>query len=72
MDILSIAIALFVVIETANVCILYFAPSSRLGNGVGVFDEWERSKADHNAHLFAKYLVDWVAGVKSSLSRCWW
>ena len=64
MDILSIAILIFVVLESANVAILYFAPGSRLGNGVGVFDEWERSKADENLHLFAKYLVDWVAGVK--------
>jgi hypothetical protein len=64
MDILSIAILLFVLMETANVCILYVAPGSRLGNGVGVFDAWQQSKADEDAHLFAKYLVDWVAGVK--------
>ena len=37
MDLLSIAIFEFIVIEAANVAILYFWPGSRLGNGVGVF-----------------------------------
>lgn len=64
MDVLSIAILIFILMEGANVCLLYFAPGSRLGNGVGVFDAWDGSKQDENTHLFAKYLVDWVAGVK--------
>lgn len=64
MDILDIAIILFVVMETANVCILYFIPDSKLGNGVAVFDEWEESKKNECAHLFARYMTYWVAGTK--------
>ncbi len=64
MNILDIAITIFVIMETANVCILYFAPDSRLGNGVAVFNEWESSKKDENAHMFASYMTNWVAGTK--------
>ena len=64
MDILSIAIILFCILETANVIILYFKPDSKLGNGVAVFDEWHRSKQDETMHEFVKYLVFWVAGTK--------
>ncbi len=61
---LSICILIFVVLETANVVILYFKTDSRIGNGVAVFDDWELSKKDENMHLFIKYLVYWVAGTK--------
>ncbi len=64
MNILDIAIILFVIMETANICILYFAPDSRLGNGVAVFDAWEGSKEDENMHLFARYMANWVANAK--------
>lgn len=64
MSILAIAIVVFVVMETANVCILYFKPDSKLGNGVAVFDSWEDSKQDPAMHLFARYMTSWVAGVK--------
>ncbi len=64
MNILDISIIVFVIMETANVCILYFAPDSRLGNGVAVFDEWENAKKDENMHLFASYMTSWVAGTK--------
>ena len=64
MDILSVAIALFLVLETLNVSILYFKPGARLGNGVGVFDAYERSKADPQVHALVQYLVNWVAGTK--------
>ncbi len=64
MNILDISIIIFVIMETANVCILYFAPDSRLGNGVAVFNEWENSKKDDSSHLFARYMAYWVAGTK--------
>lgn len=64
MDILSIAILLFVLLETANIVILYFKPDSKLGNGVAVFNAWEKSKKDPEIHEFIKYLVYWVAGTK--------
>lgn len=35
MDILSLAILIFIIMESSNVAILYFRPGSRIGNGVG-------------------------------------
>lgn len=64
MNILDIAIIIFIIMEFANVCILYFTPDSRLGNGVAVFNEWENSKKNEDAHLFARYMTYWVAGTK--------
>ena len=64
MNILEIAITLFIILESANVYILYFAPSSKYGNGVAVFNEWEKSKQDINTHLFSRYMINWVAGTK--------
>lgn len=63
MDILSIAILIFIIMESANVAILYFFPSSRLGNGVGVFNAFHNSESEE-LKLFSSYLVNWVAGVK--------
>ncbi|MEG1847600.1 MAG: hypothetical protein RRX92_03545 [Lachnospiraceae bacterium] len=62
--ILNIAIIIFVLLETGNVLILYFAPDSKLGNGVAVFNPWFKAKEDEAAELFAKYMANWVAGVK--------
>ena len=64
MDILSIAILIFCIMETANVFILYFWPDSRLGNGVAVFDNWNDAKKDESSDLFAHYMTYWVAGTK--------
>ena len=64
MSVLSIAIIIFLLAETVNVLTLYFWPGSRLANGVGVFNAWEKSKADPELHQFVRYLVFWVAGTK--------
>lgn len=64
MDILSISIIIFCIMELANVIILYFNPDSKLGNGVAVFDSWRELKKDEILDLFAHYMVYWVAGVK--------
>ena len=64
MDVLAIAMSIFVFLEAANVVLLYFQPSSRLGNGVGVFNAYEKSKSDPEIHEFVRYLVNWVAGTK--------
>ena len=64
MLVLDIAIITFVVLESANVLILYFAPNSRLGNGVAVFNGWFKSKEDEASELFARYMANWVAGTK--------
>lgn len=63
MDILSIAMLIFIIMESANVAILYFFPGSRLGNGVGVFNAFHNSESEE-LKLFSSYLVNWVAGVK--------
>lgn len=63
MDILSIAILIFIMMESANVAILYFWPGSQLGNGVGVFNAFHNSESEEQK-LFTSYLINWVAGVK--------
>lgn len=64
MDILNIAIAIFVLMESANVIILYFFPDSKKGNGVAVFNPWFQAKEDEKSKLFAQYMANWVAGTK--------
>ena len=63
MDILLIAILIFIIMESANVAILYFWPGSRLGNGVAVFNAYFHPGSEEQ-RLFTSYLVNWVAGVK--------
>lgn len=64
MNVLDIAIGLFIVLEMANVLILYFFPDLKQGNGIGVFNDWHRVKDDEPLYLFVKYLVNWVANAK--------
>lgn len=64
MNILDLSIIIFIIMELANVCILYFTPDSRRGNGVAIFNHWENSKSDEDTHLFASYMTNWVAGSK--------
>lgn len=64
MNIISIAIIIFIILEGINILILYFKPDSKLGNGVGVFKGFEESKKYPELHEFIKYLVYWVAGTK--------
>ncbi len=64
MTIINIAIVIFIIMESANVIILYFAPNFKMGNGVAVFNPWHTSKQNKENELFAKYMVNWVAGCK--------
>ena len=64
MDALSIAIIVFLVLESLNVVLLYFAPGTKKGNGVGVFLAYEKSRNYPEIHAFVRYLVNWVAGTK--------
>ncbi|MCK4726715.1 MAG: hypothetical protein KAT29_12965 [Anaerolineales bacterium] len=64
MNILTIVIMGFIVLEASNVVALYFFPDSKMANSVGVFKAWEKSKQDPEMHNFVKYLVNWVAGTK--------
>ncbi len=61
---IKIAIIAFIILETGNIIMMYFLPDSKMGNGVGVFKAWEKSKTDPEIHNFAKYMVNWVAGTK--------
>jgi len=54
MTIQSIAIGLFVFIDRLSILPLHFAPCTRIGNGLGVSDAWERSKADPEVHQFVR------------------
>jgi len=64
MDILSIALMAFGIIELANVLLLYLAPGSRRGNSIGFFNAYEKSKSDPEVHALVSYLINWVAGTK--------
>ena len=64
MNYLDIIFIIFIIIESANVLALYFAPGSKMFNAVGIFKAWEHSKEQPDVHDFAKYLVYWVAGSK--------
>ena len=64
MSVLSVAIIIFIILESLNVLTLYFNPGSQIGNGIGVFNAWEKSKADPEMHQFVRYLVFWVAWSK--------
>ncbi|MBL8968176.1 MAG: hypothetical protein JNG85_14310 [Spirochaetaceae bacterium] len=64
MDFPTIAILAFILVEGANICILYFRPSSLKGNGVGAFAAYEKLKDDPEAKDFVGYLVNWIAGTK--------
>ncbi len=61
---IKIAIIAFIILEMGNIMMMYFLPDSKMGNGVGVFKAWEKSKIDPEIHNFAKYMVNWVAGTK--------
>jgi hypothetical protein len=69
--VLQVCVGLFLVLETANVAALYFAPGSQRFNAVGVFEGWEASKADPDLHSFVRYLVYWVAGTKVIFIALW-
>lgn len=64
MDILSIVIVIFLVLETSNVFMLYFIPETKKGNGIGVFNAYEKSKENPEVHALVNYLINWVAGTK--------
>lgn len=64
MVVLRIAIIAFIIMELSNVIIMYFKPEFKYGNSMNTFNEWEKSKEDELRHLFAKYMVGWVANCK--------
>jgi len=63
-NILTIVITMFVVLESLNILMLYFTPGTRKGNGMGVFDAYEKSRENPEVFALVKYLINWVAGTK--------
>ena len=61
---IKIAIIAFIILETGNIMLMYFLPDSKMGNSIGVFKAWEKSKIDPEIHNLSKYMVNWVAGSK--------
>ncbi len=68
---LTVLVAVFLVLEAANVAALYVAPGSERFNAVGVFTGWEASQADAELAPFVRYLVYWVAGTKVIFIGLW-
>ena len=64
MNIIRTLLIGFLVMEAANVIMLYQFPGSKYANAVGVFNAWEKSMRDPEIHNFVRYLVNWVAGAK--------
>jgi hypothetical protein len=64
MDVLSIVMSLFIVLELLNVVLLYKAPNSTRGNAMGVFKAYAKVKTDPELNELVDYLVNWVAGTK--------
>jgi len=64
MNILEIGISVFVFIEFLNIIMLYFMPESKMGNGVGVFNDYFDLKENKEVNDFIGYLINWVAGEK--------
>jgi len=69
--VLQIVVSAFLLLESANVAALYFAPGSTRFNAVGVFRGWTDSAADADLHAFVRYLVYWVAGTKLIFIALW-
>lgn len=64
MNILTISIIAFIILETSNVLMLYFMPGTKKGNSVGVFNAYEKTKKDPEVYAFVQYLINWIAGTK--------
>lgn len=64
MDILSITIIIFCIMEFSNVVVLYFFTDYKIANSVAFFDTWDKIKKEEDTKLFGYYMVYWVAGVK--------
>ncbi len=64
MNIMEIGILIFIIIETLNILLLYFAPGMKIGNALGVFKAWGKAQEDENMHAFTHYMACWVAGTK--------
>lgn len=59
------AIVVFILMELANVVVLYFQPGFRYANGMAAFKPWAAAAADQRLGPFHSYLIRWVANCKA-------
>lgn len=64
MNILQVVIIVFVVLEILNICVLYFSPFRKEGNGIGVFKTVEGIEDGSDVYKLVKYLTSWIANAK--------
>jgi hypothetical protein len=64
MIVLNAVLIAFTFLETLNVILLYKMPGSKMGNAVGVFKAYEKTRQDPHIRDFTDYLTNWVAGTK--------
>jgi hypothetical protein len=64
MNILQIVIAVFLVLETLNIIVLYKKPMMKQGNGVGIFKVIEDIDQQDRVFQLIKYLTTWIANAK--------
>ncbi len=64
MSLISVALILFIILESLNVVCMYCFPDLKKGNSISSFNAYEKAKQDPEMFIFIKYLVNWVAGTK--------
>ena len=64
MIVLNIVLIAFSILESLNVILLYSMPGSKMGNAVGVFNAYEKTRENEETKSFVDYLINWVAGTK--------
>ncbi len=64
MNVLQITITLFLVLESLNILVLYTNPSTKKGNGVGIFKVIHDLDHEERVYPLVKYLITWVANAK--------
>jgi hypothetical protein len=64
MNILQVVIIVFVVLEILNICVLYFSPFRKEGNGIGIFKTVEGIDTGSDVYKLVQYLTSWIANAK--------
>lgn len=64
MNWIKVIIAIFALLETSNIVVLYFFPGAKQANGMGAFKAWEKAINHPELKDLTSYLVNWVAGTK--------
>ncbi len=64
MNILDIAIIIFIFLESSNILLLYFKPTFKYGNSMAPFKAYAKLQKSEKDKLFVKYLTNWVANTK--------